>query len=140
MEGDRVGVKDTTSLLCIAEAHAHISHVLKYRRDGAWHPNVMRLLQSLFGGGGAVEQAPGLRQYTFNLRGRVDVSHISPETFDHIDRVLEKLSIDKKCAACGKVSGLSFCERCSATYYCSPACQKAHWPEHRELCKRLADG
>ena len=28
-----------------------------------------------------------------------------------------------------------YCTRCSHVYYCSPECQKAHWPSHREVCE-----
>jgi hypothetical protein len=44
------------------------------------------------------------------------------------------------CACCGaaKASGsakLRRCAGCLAVRYCSPACQKAHWREHRAACK-----
>jgi hypothetical protein len=44
------------------------------------------------------------------------------------------------CAACGaaKASGgakLRRCAGCRAVRYCSPACQKAHWRQHRAACE-----
>ena len=30
------------------------------------------------------------------------------------------------------------CSRCQTARYCGRECQKSHWPEHREECKRLA--
>jgi hypothetical protein len=44
------------------------------------------------------------------------------------------------CAACGaaKASGgakLRRCAGCRAVRYCSAACQKAHWREHRAACE-----
>jgi hypothetical protein len=49
-------------------------------------------------------------------------------------------SLGGVCAACGaaKASGgakLRKCAGCLAVRYCSLACQKAHWREHREACK-----
>ena len=40
------------------------------------------------------------------------------------------------CAACRKaVPGLLMCGRCKNVRYCSPACQRAHWKEHKADCK-----
>ena len=41
----------------------------------------------------------------------------------------------RACAHCeqGLMEAL-LCSRCGA-FYCSPACQKAHWPEHKAACK-----
>jgi hypothetical protein len=30
------------------------------------------------------------------------------------------------------------CSACKTTYYCSPVCQKAHWPTHKPACKAAA--
>jgi hypothetical protein len=29
------------------------------------------------------------------------------------------------------------CQKCDSGYYCSQACQVAHWPVHKQVCKRL---
>ena len=46
------------------------------------------------------------------------------------------------CAACGREDGagneLRKCSRCGAVYYCSRACQKAHWAEHKRVCGKNA--
>ncbi|KAL4421203.1 hypothetical protein ABPG77_010078 [Micractinium sp. CCAP 211/92] len=41
------------------------------------------------------------------------------------------------CAAegCVATSGLKLCARCGTVRYCSPDCQRAHWPSHRDACK-----
>ena len=32
-----------------------------------------------------------------------------------------------------------YCARCDQVGYCSRACQKAHWKEHKEDCRKIAD-
>lgn len=36
-------------------------------------------------------------------------------------------------------SGVAFkrCARCKTTYYCTPACQTAHWAVHKKTCREL---
>ena len=43
------------------------------------------------------------------------------------------------CAApgCGAVSGLRFCGGCGKVCYCSQACSRSHWREHRTECRCL---
>jgi hypothetical protein len=54
---------------------------------------------------------------------------------------LEVVAANRRCAAAG-CRATSFemrrCSRCCAAWYCSPACQKAHWPEHRGACEAAA--
>lgn len=40
-----------------------------------------------------------------------------------------------KCACCGKPGKTSKCGRCGSTGYCSQACQKKHWREHKSNCE-----
>ncbi|PCH42825.1 ankyrin [Wolfiporia cocos MD-104 SS10] len=43
---------------------------------------------------------------------------------------------EKACAQCGTAaSSLKFCGRCHAARYCSPTCQRAHWPTHKRTCQ-----
>jgi hypothetical protein len=47
--------------------------------------------------------------------------------------------VGRTCARCGlKGAEMPACSRCRAARYCSPACQKAHWPEHKAACKAAA--
>jgi hypothetical protein len=32
-----------------------------------------------------------------------------------------------------------YCTRCRLANYCSPECQTAAWPEHKEICDKIAD-
>lgn len=40
---------------------------------------------------------------------------------------------------CGKAAQL-LCSRCKAVRYCSRECQKAHWKEHKKVCKAPSNG
>jgi hypothetical protein len=44
------------------------------------------------------------------------------------------LTIVDACSQCG-ASGGSLCGGCRKIYYCSPACQRAHWRTHKAACK-----
>ena len=43
------------------------------------------------------------------------------------------------CAApgCGATTGLKRCSGCRSVRYCSVACSRAHWQEHKVECRRL---
>ena len=48
---------------------------------------------------------------------------------------------DRQCSGCGKVlSEMKLCSRCRAVWYCSHACQRAHWPAHKRACKATTQG
>ena len=42
------------------------------------------------------------------------------------------------CAECGKEGGVSLkvCKACMLARYCSPTCQRNHWPKHKKECKQ----
>ena len=46
------------------------------------------------------------------------------------------------CADCGGVAGegvsLKVCKACMLARYCSPTCQRNHWPTHKKECKQRA--
>ncbi|EFA82258.1 hypothetical protein PPL_04681 [Heterostelium album PN500] len=53
-----------------------------------------------------------------------------------------KLALTSKCASpvctSKNVLKLSLCGSCTSVSYCSRDCQVGHWPEHKELCKKIA--
>lgn len=38
---------------------------------------------------------------------------------------------------CGNARGLRLCSGCGTVRYCSEACSKAHWRQHRQECRRI---
>jgi hypothetical protein len=45
------------------------------------------------------------------------------------------------CENCDKKGyDLKKCASCQGVRYCSTQCQKAHWKQHKELCKELSEG
>lgn len=40
------------------------------------------------------------------------------------------------CAVCGKACKKNTCAACKSINYCGKECQKAHWKEHKAVCKR----
>ena len=47
---------------------------------------------------------------------------------------------ERPCSAPGcQALALSKCGRCAAVWYCGKACQRAHWPAHRQPCAAHAE-
>ena len=38
------------------------------------------------------------------------------------------------CASCGDINASLRCTRCRIAVYCTPLCQRAHWPTHKPKC------
>ena len=43
----------------------------------------------------------------------------------------------ESCFAVGRK--MAICTRCNLAWYCSTACQKAHWTQHKLACKSIID-
>ncbi|VDB84575.1 unnamed protein product [Peniophora sp. CBMAI 1063] len=50
-----------------------------------------------------------------------------------------KLTNDLGCASCSNPATQQ-CTACLSVRYCSKACQKAHWKEHKVFCRSIRDG
>jgi hypothetical protein len=71
---------------------------------------------------------------------RLTVSGPAPSTKDgNGDGVVHIM-----CAGCGKTSAaepnMRACTRCLTTNYCSKACQKGHWKQHKKHCRDAVSG
>lgn len=47
----------------------------------------------------------------------------------------ESKSPRERCAVCDESNKLLKCSRCKEKFYCSEACQREDWPEHRKTCQ-----
>jgi len=63
------------------------------------------------------------------------VTHVDDERV-HVTIELEK-PLSNRCAECTKGDASSRCSQCKSVYYCNEACQKAHWQNHKTICKVL---
>jgi hypothetical protein len=65
------------------------------------------------------------------IRGMVDAKVNQPE-----DATVDRR--DDACVACGKPGQpkLLVCSACKSVRYCSTACQRNHWKQHKSLCAR----
>ena len=46
-------------------------------------------------------------------------------------------SVADTCDYCGQYSTTKKCSGCKEARYCTPACQKSHWPDHKLLCRQI---
>ena len=44
------------------------------------------------------------------------------------------------CQGCGAENNLRLCAACKTVKYCSKACQKKDWPQHKRWCKCIKSG
>lgn len=66
-----------------------------------------------------------------------------PKTITTVDGKTVRLKPNRICALCSAGYGRNpkpaptlKCQRCESVYYCDKACQKAHWPTHKLVCKK----
>lgn len=69
----------------------------------------------------------------------------NPETLvRHVSKLEEHFvmlpltQVEKACIACGvKNTQLQRCSQCDCVTYCNASCQRAHWQQHKRLCKEV---
>ena len=55
------------------------------------------------------------------------------------DDALRNIMQVRQCAQCGeRGEKLRRCKACRSVWFCSGACQTAHWPKHQEMCQGSA--
>jgi hypothetical protein len=74
-----------------------------------------------------------------------EIAKLVMPSMRELHKLLEmgKVAPFKACTRCGTpefVAGvkLKMCGGCEAVHYCSVACQKAHWKEHKPQCAKRA--
>ncbi|PWW71923.1 hypothetical protein C7212DRAFT_109027, partial [Tuber magnatum] len=64
---------------------------------------------------------------------RAAISPIQPVSY--LEPVGQEEEMAGKCRVCRKTENLMRCGRCKKVEYCSGACQKVDWKEHKVGCK-----
>jgi hypothetical protein len=73
-----------------------------------------------------------VRDQEANIAGVLDSAVVRSS---NAGRPMLERKLSRACSRCdARVMEALLCSRCGA-FYCSPACQKAHWPEHKAACK-----
>ncbi len=88
--------------------------------------------------GWGVEKNLALAKQYYRRAGKDDYELTDGQTAeDYMNEYLD--AIKHTCASC-KTAGddLKVCTRCKGPRYCSVACQRKDWPEHKRVCQRLA--
>jgi len=102
-----------------------VGFVSLYTRDGPFsHSDVAFLEQTI----GAISFTR-LEEYQQCSRVKMTISNKSAVKFAQL----------APCASCGTfMENRKRCMGCERIYYCSKACQHAHWAEHKGWCRRIA--
>merc|ERR1712060_270976 len=112
----------------LMDVFASGAHVLKDQPDAKTRLVYERLWQRL---GGQLRVIMGSDNSDFQ-----DLCKIfgTPEGHPSIELIIQELTAVQACTVCG-VAAVYGCQRCKKTVYCCAACQRAHWPIHRETCR-----
>ena len=70
-----------------------------------------------------------------NITGyRIKSSESVPQFIEDLVNVTKKF-LTPECQVCAKEGPMKSCARCKNALYCSIACQKKAWKQHKEVCK-----
>lgn len=99
-------------------------------------------LSSVAGGKDAVQylKSPQVQQFLSNplndptqLSDILDTLHLENPAMAN----MLKAQLEITCAHCkNQRPGMPVCSRCGKVRYCASACQKEHWPIHKQVCKK----
>lgn len=64
---------------------------------------------------------------------------MSEELFQRYKKVQKSSLPCSECKKGGKDVTLMQCSRCKFSRYCSAECQRAHYPQHKNLCLRIKE-
>ena len=53
------------------------------------------------------------------------------------DQTLTDYVASKRCSVCNKLCKPKLCKKCMQVGYCSSACQKSDWQNHKKVCKMV---
>jgi hypothetical protein len=88
-------------------------------------------------------QAPRMQIFQVEKTGvqSIPPSDVEQRFYRQMQEKLTQLH-PNRCAYpdCGMQENLSKCSRCRAVMYCGRPHQRAHWPQHKMLCKQIAQG
>lgn len=96
-----------------------------------------------FGGLGGTTDAPlpaywGIPPTTSSTSTTTTTSQDKKEGEEKDTNNKKKKKKIRQCATCSKEQAegwkLKKCARCQTTYYCGAACQRKHWPTHKQTC------
>lgn len=79
-----------------------------------------------------VEAPASARQVRVNSMPRIR-PHSARAAHGKSSELLPKFS-NAVCSWCGAQDAVLRCARCRSARFCTPACQRASWPKHREAC------
>ena len=92
---------------------------------GQWHTDVVKFL---------IRNGAHDTSFTGLHSGKsINVDDLANELGD---QTLTDYVARKRCSVCNKLCKPKLCKGCMQVGYCSSACQKRDWPEHKKVCKK----
>eukprot|EP00927_Polykrikos_kofoidii_P073190 TRINITY_DN69261_c0_g1_i1.p1 TRINITY_DN69261_c0_g1~~TRINITY_DN69261_c0_g1_i1.p1 ORF type:complete len:411 (+),score=26.93 TRINITY_DN69261_c0_g1_i1:100-1332(+) len=99
----------------------------------ASEPKWLRVAQRLWLRFGAVVRT-SWTEYDPEYQNLRDVLGTPDDTLCVVGDIVRELEAVRPCCVCS-VASVLLCSRCGKEAYCTPSCQREHWPKHRQICK-----